>query len=188
MNELQKILYDIQAIDKDMICIAIDGYCGSGKTTFAQKLQIETDGNLVHIDDFYLPFSQRKENWKEILAGNMDFSRLKEEILDRLDQSVIEYGIFNPHKQDIITKKTINKKKILILEGAYSHHEEIRKYFDYFIFFQCSDKKQRERLIQREGEHYEAFRNIWIKRERDYFTGFSIKENANIIVDTTSWF
>lgn len=188
MNELNTIINRINSINKDVICVALDGYCGSGKTTFANKLQAELNCNLVHIDDFYLPFSERKENWKEILAGNMNFTRLKNEVLTNLNEASLSYGIFNPRKQQIVSYSEMTKKRVFILEGAYSHHPDIRKFFDYFIFFKCEDEKQNERLMAREGDHYEAFKSVWIKRERDYFAGYSIIDKADIIIDTTNWF
>lgn len=187
-NQLDRILNKIQFIDKDLICIAIDGYCGSGKTTFGNVLKERLNANLVHIDDFYLSFSERKENWQDILAGNINFVRLENEVLSKLNEDTIEYGIFNPRKQEIVSRETLEKKRIFILEGAYSHHPDIRKYFDYFIFFKCDDDKQEERLMAREGDHFQAFKNVWIKRERDYFSGLDIINNATIVLDTTNWF
>ncbi len=187
-TEIELIKDAIKEIDKKVICIAIDGYCGSGKTTFGNKLVESLDANIVHIDDFYLPFSQRKENWQEILAGNMNFTRLENEVLSKINDDSFEYGIFNPRKQEIVGSKVVNKKKVFILEGAYSHHPSIRKYFDYFVFFKCEDEKQNQRLMAREGDHFEAFKNVWIKRERDYFAGYNIIDDASLIIDTTDWF
>ena len=40
--------------EKPYIILAIDGRCGSGKTTLASYLQKEFKANLFHMDDFYL--------------------------------------------------------------------------------------------------------------------------------------
>ena len=42
--------------------VGIDGRCGSGKTTLAAYLQEKLSAAVLHIDDFYLPFSLRSEN------------------------------------------------------------------------------------------------------------------------------
>ena len=62
--------------------LALDGMCGAGKTTLAGLLSEKTGCPVVHMDDYYLPFSRRAENWREIPAGNMDLLRLKSEVID----------------------------------------------------------------------------------------------------------
>ncbi|MEG2389188.1 MAG: shikimate kinase, partial [Clostridia bacterium] len=39
--------------------IAIDGMCGSGKSTLGQRLAEALGGNLLHMDDFFLTAAQR---------------------------------------------------------------------------------------------------------------------------------
>ena len=56
--------------------ISIDGPCGSGKTTIASEIENEFGYNILHMDDFYLPFYERDKNWMNIVAGHMDFERL----------------------------------------------------------------------------------------------------------------
>jgi len=41
--------------------IAIDGCCGSGKTTLANKLAKELNASVFHMDDFFLQPHQRTE-------------------------------------------------------------------------------------------------------------------------------
>ena len=41
------------------LLIAIDGRCGAGKTTLAQRLQQELGGRVFHMDDFFLRPEQR---------------------------------------------------------------------------------------------------------------------------------
>lgn len=41
------------------LLIAIDGRCGAGKTTLAQRLQQELGGRVFHMDDFFLRPVQR---------------------------------------------------------------------------------------------------------------------------------
>ena len=43
--------------------IAIDGRCGSGKTSLANLIDNIFSCNILHMDDFYLPIEQREKNW-----------------------------------------------------------------------------------------------------------------------------
>lgn len=46
--------------------LAIDGRCGSGKTTLADWLAQQLGYRVVHIDDFYLPPAKRCEGWQRL--------------------------------------------------------------------------------------------------------------------------
>ena len=46
---------------KGHVTIAIDGRCGSGKTTLANKLKAYFDCHIFHMDDFYLQEYQRNQ-------------------------------------------------------------------------------------------------------------------------------
>ena len=60
---------------KDHLLIAIDGRCGSGKSTLGAYLQQKMHGNLLHMDDFYLRPEQRTPKRREEPGGNVDRER-----------------------------------------------------------------------------------------------------------------
>lgn len=62
--------------------LAIDGRCGSGKTTLAALLAQTLPCRVVHMDDFYLPFAARRPDWRTTPLGNMDLGRLRREVLE----------------------------------------------------------------------------------------------------------
>ena len=64
--------------------LAIDGRCGSGKSTLAEFLAGQLGCRVVHTDDFYLPLATRCANWQEQPGANIDFIRLRNEVLQPL--------------------------------------------------------------------------------------------------------
>ena len=60
---------------------AVDGRCGSGKTSFARLAEELLPCTVVHMDDYYLPPDRRAPNWEEIPGGNMDLERFAREVL-----------------------------------------------------------------------------------------------------------
>ena len=62
--------------DRTPLIIAIDGPCGSGKTTLASHLARELDAQTVHLDDFYLQPFQRTPQRLAQPGGNLDRERL----------------------------------------------------------------------------------------------------------------
>ena len=63
---------------KDHLLIAIDGRCGSGKSTLGAYLQQKMYVNLLHMDDFYLRPEQRTPMRREEPGGNVDRERFLE--------------------------------------------------------------------------------------------------------------
>ena len=64
------------------VLVALDGRCGSGKTTLAAQLAERFPQSItVHTDDFYLPPSRRVTGWEKIPCANMDIQRLRDEVV-----------------------------------------------------------------------------------------------------------
>ena len=78
----QTIVSLLEAHPERPVLIALDGRCGSGKTTLAAQLAEQFPGSAIfHTDDYYLPPAQRIPNWAETPCANMDLTRLREEVL-----------------------------------------------------------------------------------------------------------
>ena len=59
-----------------IVLVALDGRCGSGKTTLAAQLAERFPQSItLHTDDFYLPPPQRVTGWERIPCANMQVPR-----------------------------------------------------------------------------------------------------------------
>ena len=66
------------------VVLALDGRCGSGKTTMAAALAEQfPDSIVLHTDDFYLPLADRVPGWEQTPWANLDLARLRDEVLAR---------------------------------------------------------------------------------------------------------
>ena len=72
---------------------------------------------------------------------------------------------------------------LTILEGTYSHHPALEVKFDWRIFLTCSAEEQKQRLMEREGERFARFREIWIPLEERYFAAYQVREHADLVLD-----
>ena len=163
--------------------ISIDGPCGSGKTTFADKLNTNLEYNIVHMDDFYLPFQKRDKNWMNIIAGHMDFNRLIDTtLLPYKKQVETNYISYDCHSDKYLQKIPIDLSKPLILEGSYSSHPTLNEYVDLKIFMEIDDKEQIIRLTKRNKDLVDKFVSMWIPFENRYFLELNIKEKSDIII------
>ena len=164
--------------------IAIDGRCGSGKTTLAGDLARACGGTVVHMDDFYLPFNQRKPGWMEQIGGNMDFARLRSQVLQPLRNGCqAGYRPFLCQTGCYGEEILLQPGGLIILEGTYSHHPALKVEFDGRIFLTCSAEEQKQRLMEREGERFARFQEIWIPLEERYFAAYQIRERADLVLD-----
>ena len=180
--QLQKILDN-----KGRLLIAIDGRCGCGKSSLGAELAESLDANLFHMDDFYLPFRQRVENWQDIPAGNMDLTRFRSEVLEpAINGQEILYRAFSCPQRRYVQEKRLPTKKVNIVEGSYSQHPFLADAYDIKLFVTAEKSIQDARLRAREGDHYKAFEEIWIPMEEHYFRYFSIENNADCIIRTDS--
>ena len=81
MNDEEFMLRLLEGKPVCPFLVAIDGRCTAGKTTLAGLLQGKRSCNVVHMDDFYLPFAKRTPERMAQPGGNMDFERLLSEVL-----------------------------------------------------------------------------------------------------------
>ena len=166
--------------------LAIDGRCGSGKSTLAEFLAGQLGCRVVHTDDFYLPLAARCANWQEQPGANIDFIRLRNEVLQPLLRG--ETALYNAYScaaGAFLPSKPFAAAPLTILEGSYSHHPLLAGYETLRVFVTCSREEQTRRLQTREGERYANFAARWIPLEEGYFAQYRIEETADLAVDTT---
>lgn len=168
--------------------IAIDGKCGSGKSTLASFIQGHIECNVIHMDDFYLPFAKRDPHWETIPGGNMDFDRLKESVLTPAKAGIdISYQKYFCREDSLLLPVLLKPTGLVVVEGSYSHYPDLSKWYDLKIFLTCSKEQQKARLIQREGERFRFYEERWIPMEERYYNAFAVKEQADLVIETTDY-
>lgn len=174
---------------KEPAVVAIDGRCGSGKTTLAELAKKLFDCRVFHMDDYYLPLAQRKPDWEQIPAGNMDLERLRNQVLEpvRLGQSV-QYIPYSCQAGRYGQAKQISPAALTIIEGSYSQHPELASYYDMTLFLTCTPAEQEGRLRKREGDFFGMFQQRWIPMEEAYFKACDVPKRADARFDTTAFF
>ena len=168
------------------VLLALDGRCGSGKTTLAAQLARQFPGSItLHTDDYYLPPARRVPGWEKIPCANMDLERLKTEVLApaRAGQA-FSTRAYSCREGAYLSPVSFPPAPLVLIEGSYSHHPTLASYYDLRLFVTCSKEEQARRLRAREGERYPAFAARWIPLEEGYFARYQIEENADLILDT----
>lgn len=163
--------------------IGIDGGSGSGKTTFASLLCEIYDATAFHMDDFFLTPSMRTEERLSEVGGNVDRERFENEVLIPLKQGTdVNYRKFDCKTNVLSTPVSVKPKNLVIIEGSYSLHPDLIKYYDFSVFLDIDVEKQRERIKKRNGEGAKAFFEKWIPLENIYFEKTNIKHRCDMII------
>lgn len=170
------------------VLLALDGRCGSGKTTLAAQLAERFPASVIfHTDDYYLPPAQRIPNWAETPCANMDLTRLREELLVPARAGVtVRYRAYSCREGAYLPEQPLSPAPLYIVEGSYSHHPLLADCYDLKVFVTCAKEEQARRLQAREGARYENFVRRWIPLEEGYFAQYRIEEQADLVLDTTN--
>ena len=181
--ETIKAKIDELLAQKDMVIVAIDGKCTSGKTTLASKLEQIYDCNVFHMDDFFLRPEQRTRSRFAEVGGNVDYERFQEEVLLPLKSGkAFSYRPFDCSSFTLAAPVAVAPKKLNIIEGTYSHYPYFGNPYDLKILLTVDKETQRQRILDRPSFLHKRFFEEWIPMEDRYFDGFAIPGQADFIV------
>ena len=171
-------------IPADRFVIAIDGRCGSGKTTLTEILCRRLEADAVHMDYFYLTPEQRTAARFSEPGGNVNYERFSEEVLPRLGKP----EGFSYRRYDFPTRSfpeicSVRSGQRVIVEGAYSLHPVFGAYADLRVLSDIGREEQDRRILLRNGpEGLKNFKKIWIPLEENYLSACRIREICDIVI------
>ncbi len=167
---------------RERVIVAIDGRCGSGKTTLAARLQQELDCAVYHMDDFFPRPEQRTEERLSQPGENVDHERFLSEVLLPLRSG--QPVTFHPYlcaQQRLGEAVTPAQRPLTIVEGSYACHPALWDYYDLRVFLTVDPAEQLRRIETRNGpEKAQLFRHRWIPFEERYFQAFNIPARCDL--------
>ncbi len=181
-REIEKLLGK-----KPNAVIGIDGYCASGKTTLAMQLAEKFNAQIIHMDDFFLPFDMRTEERLSETGGNVHYERFNEEVVSGLGKGAeFVYRAFSCKSGGYSENRTVLPRKPVIIEGSYAFHPRVNLEYDLKIFLKADYETRLERILKRNGASaLEVFKSKWIPLENRYFKEFNIESQSDIIIKQT---
>ncbi len=188
MKDNNQYIKLVQSIDhlltiKDTVYLAIDGNSGAGKSTLASQLNEIYDGNIFHMDDYFLRPEQKTEDRLMEVGGNVDYVRFKTEIIEGLKRGrSFTYRAYDCKQMALQEPITVLPKRLNIIEGAYSMHPSLIDFYDFKVFLNISNEEQKKRILARNGEvMLKRFVEEWIPKENLYFEKFNIKGLSDLV-------
>jgi len=171
-------------LTKERVVVAIDGGSASGKTTLAANLYDKYGATVFHMDDFFLTPTMRTAERLNEAGGNVDRERFEAEVLIPLSRGQnVSYRSYDCKTGDFKEPLLITPKKLVIVEGAYSMHPELSKYYDFSVFLDIGSEEQRNRILKRNSPALaHRFFTEWIPLENIYFEKTEIKKRCDLII------
>ena len=72
--------------------------------------------------------------------------------------------------------------RVTVIEGAYSMHEKLGRYYDLSVFLDIDPELQKKRIKKRNGSGAKAFFERWIPLENAYFSQTGITARCDILI------
>ena len=158
--------------------LAIDGMAASGKSTLGALIHDLYGGVLLHMDDFFLPPELKTPERLAQPGGNVDRERFGKELLFPLLRG--ETGTlrrYDCQKGERSSPTVVAPAPLIVVEGAYCLHPELRDAFDLRVFCSITPEEQRTRILKRNGVVlWKRFEAQWIPMENAYFEAFEIEK------------
>ena len=184
-KNIAAVLREIETREQPLI-IAVDGRCASGKTTFAAALEKEIGCAVIHTDHFFLRPEQRTEERLKEAGGNVDYERLREEVmLPILEGKPFSYRKFDCGEMKLSSEIEVKPTAVTVVEGSYSCCPALWDFYGLRIFFTVDPQEQLRRILLRNGsEAAVQFRERWIPLEEKYFAACKIRERCDLVFGT----
>lgn len=186
----KKLLPVLQSIDASLTqygqaIVGIDGMCGGGKSTIAEFLREIYSAQLIHMDDYFLPFARKTPQRLSEPGGNVDYERFVQEVVGQPQDTPLQIRLYSCATGSLSPWQEIPPASVRIIEGSYCLHPHFaRGLYDTRVYVQTDSATQQKRILARNGEEMlSRFISTWIPMENSYARAFSIA--ANSIVVTT---
>lgn len=175
---------DALLISDNRVIVAIEGYCGAGKSTLAEAIGQTYDCNVFHMDHFFLTPELRTEERLMEIGGNVDYVRFREEVIFGLQSGKeFKYRIYDCKKMSMSEQITVLPKQLSIIEGAYSMHQTLVDYYNLKIFLKIDKEEQKNRILKRNGDvMLNRFLSEWIPKENIYFDKMRIEQTCDLVL------
>ena len=185
LKTVSELLEELRTLPAEIRIIAIDGRCAAGKTTLAAELAEQLGGDVIHMDDFFLPPKLRTPERRSEPGGNVHYERFLTEVIPKLASGeAFSYQRFDCSRMAPGDRIPVQNNGFVFVEGAYSCHPVLGNYMDRKVFLDIDRVNQTERIRGRNGEdRLQDFLQLWIPLEEAYSQAFSVEENADYIIN-----
>jgi uridine kinase len=167
--------------------IAVSGFGGAGKSSFASALGHRIAAPVVGIDSFIIDRNMSQYARWEI----MDFARLEREVLRPFRQrQPVQYGHFDWDKNTVGGKRVLPATGSIIVEGVGLFRPDLLPHFALLIWVDCPIQEAIERGKKRDRDEHsngqdELWDGLWKENDEACYFAYQPKESAHFIINNS---
>ncbi len=167
------------------VWLAIDGRSASGKSTLAARLAGRFDGQVFHMDDYFLQPAQRTPERLAEPGGNVDRERFLAEVVAGLRSGKpFDVRRFDCRVMKLGEPRRVTPGGLVVVEGAYSLHPMLREAWNLKAFLSIDAQTQRARILARNGpDLLERFLAEWIPMEERHIRAHAVAAACDVVLD-----
>lgn len=147
------------------VTVAIEGGSAAGKSTLAKLISSVFDANCFCTEDF-------------IRGGSFSWEVFEEQVCSKLNTG----KPFVYHRGNPAEKLEVSPKRLNIVEGVYSMHPALEKYYEIKVFLDVSPLTQTKRILRDFGEEgLMRFTREKATRENAYLEAQGIQLRSDLV-------
>ncbi|TMR16487.1 hypothetical protein ETD86_25090 [Nonomuraea turkmeniaca] len=156
--------------------VAVDGPAGAGKTTFAERLGTALGCQVIHSDDFPVPWEEGPGHW---------FKALDEQVLRPLQRGLP--GGFRRYdwvRGEYAEHVTVPVAPVLVIEGVGTARTSAAPLLAYTVWVEAAEPVRLARVLERDGPELEPRWREWFAAEKAWFAEDRTRERADVVIQT----
>lgn len=176
MNDLARHVANLPPSCGPVRLVAVDGPAGSGKTTFARRLGAELGCQVIHSDDFPVPWEDGPGGW---------FHLLESQVLRPLERG--RPGGFRRYdwvRGAYAEEVAVPVAPVLVIEGVGVARASVAALLAWTVWVEAPDPVRLRRVLERDGPELEPRWREWFAAERKWFGDDRTRERADLVVTT----
>ncbi|MFI6796976.1 uridine kinase [Streptosporangium canum] len=153
--------------------VAVDGPGGSGKTTFAGRLASALGAQVIHSDDFPVPWDEPPVSW---------FGQVEEQVLGPLAAGRPGgYRRYDWVRGVFTDRVDVPVAPVLLLEGVSTARRTTPAAFT--VWVEAPGELRLARALARDGASYAPQWRDWTRAEEEWFAADGTRARADLVLD-----
>jgi hypothetical protein len=155
--------------------VAVDGPAGSGKTTFAARLASAAEAQVIHSDDFPVPWDGPPDAW---------FGPMEDAVLTPLAKGVAgRYRRYDWQREEYFGWVEVPPAPLLLLEGVGAGRRASAHLLTYLIWVEAPRPDRLLRGLDRDGVAHREDWDVWMRGEDSWFANDDTPARATLRID-----
>jgi uridine kinase len=176
VNDLADRIMSLRPSCGPVRLVAVDGPAGSGKTTFAGRLGAALDCQVIHSDDFPVPWEEGPGGW---------FHALESQVLRPLERGLPgDFRRYDWVRGEYAGRVAVPAAPVLVIEGVGTARASVSGLLAYIVWVEALEAVRMRRVLDRDGVELEPRWRAWFAAERAWFAGDRTRERADLVVRT----